>query len=416
MQLVNKSTFYFLACASFIIGLSVQDFFKIPLTGGIIILGLTWIITRDYASKLRALLAKPLGIALIAYFLLHVISVSYSENSILAWKDVQLKISLLLMPLFMLSTGLFTNKLRHNLLKLFAITMALMAIVDLSYSYSDYLIGKDAGVFFYKSLPHFLVNKPHYVAWHYSFGLFVVLYELLQKKSNKYLWSFVGIVLLISLILLSSRAYLVAFGLVFVISLIRWLPWQTISLKRKWIIIIIAIALPSISLFIPQTKSRIIDTFVEVQELFGEDTNKETNARVYIWQYARDLILQQPLVGYGVGDAKLELNKALLDCKAVFWDGKQNIPIYAKNYNFHNQFLQSWAELGLLGFFLLLYIMLRPFYLKEQHPLFLIFLGLTSIGFLTESMFERQAGVVLFAMMYPLLMELKIEDKESTPE
>jgi hypothetical protein len=39
--------------------------------------------------------------------------------------------------------------------------------------------------------------------------------------------------------------------------------------------------------------------------------------------------------------------------------------------------------------------------------LFLIFVGLTLIGFLTESMLERQAGVVMFAFMYPLLSSLK---------
>lgn len=414
MQLVNKSTFYFLACASFIVGLCVQDFFKIPLTGGIIVLGLTWIITRAYTDKIKVIATKPLALAVIVYFLIHIISVSYSDNSHLAWKDVQLKITLLLMPLFMLSTSLFSQKLRQALLKIFAISMAVMASADLVYAYSDYLVSDDVNVFFYKSLPHFLVNKPHYVAWHYSFALFVVFFELFQKKSKWFFWTLIALILLISLVLLSSRAYLFAFGLVLLISIVKLMQTYKYSTKRKLAVILIAIALPIFSLLIPQIKSRIVDTFVEVKELFGTDTNKETNARVYIWKYAYDLILQKPITGYGVGDAKAELNVALRDCKAMFWDGKQNIPIYAKNYNFHNQFLQSWAEVGLIGFLLLLYIILRPFYLKDQHPLFLIFIGLTFVGFMTESMFERQAGVVFFAIMYPLLMELKKEPKDSS--
>ncbi len=81
--------------------------------------------------------------------------------------------------------------------------------------------------------------------------------------------------------------------------------------------------------------------------------------------------------------------------------------IHAKKLNFHNQFLQTWAEVGILGFLLLVFLMFRPFFLKNQHPLFLIFVSLTLIGFLTESMLERQAGVVLFAFMYPLLADMK---------
>jgi len=149
-----------------------------------------------------------------------------------------------------------------------------------------------------------------------------------------------------------------------------------------------------------------METLDEVQEVFVKDTNKETNARVYIWAYAMELIKDNPIIGYGVGDAKTELNVLLKNCKAKFWNGKQNIPIYLKNYNFHNQILQTWAEIGILGVMLLLYLMIRPWTIKNQHPLFLIFLGLTFLGFLTESMFERQVGVVLFAVMYPLLSEL----------
>ena len=51
--------------------------------------------------------------------------------------------------------------------------------------------------------------------------------------------------------------------------------------------------------------------------------------------------------------------------------------------------------------------MIYPFLLKNTHPLFLIFVALTFIGCLTESMFERQAGVLLFAFIYPILAGLK---------
>ena len=121
-----------------------------------------------------------------------------------------------------------------------------------------------------------------------------------------------------------------------------------------------------------------------------------------------DLIAKNPILGFGVGDAKGELSAALESCDAMFWNGERNVPIKNKNYNFHNQFMQTWAEVGIFGFLILLFIMIHPFLFKTSHPLFLIFVGLTFICCITESMFERQAGVVLFAFMYPLLSGIMV--------
>jgi O-antigen ligase len=108
-------------------------------------------------------------------------------------------------------------------------------------------------------------------------------------------------------------------------------------------------------------------------------------------------------LGYGVGDAK----KILIDTFK-----EKNIPFSGNKWNFHNQYLQSWTEVGILGVLLLMFMLLRPFFEKGQHPLFLIFLGLTLIGFMTESMLERQSGVVFFAFMYPLLSGLRGKEVE----
>lgn len=406
MHLLTKQNLYFLACASFIIGLFVQDFFKIPLTGGIIILGLTWIFSAGFAQKFKLIASKPLALALISFFLLHLISVVYSENAHSAWKDVQLKISLFLLPLFMLSTYIFSQKLRRLLLTIFVLSMATMALYDLYTAFGMYQESLDSSVFFYQRLPQLFVNKPHYASWYYSLAFFIIIYKIIEEKKRNIAWFILALIFLISILLLSSRIYLFALVSVFFITSVKWIRPRLTSKKMQFVSVLIAFALPLLLVLIPQTKSRMMETLDEVQEVFVKDTNKETNARVYIWAYAMELIKDNPIIGYGVGDAKTELNVLLKNCKAKFWNGKQNIPIYHKNYNFHNQILQTWAEIGILGVMLLLYLMIRPWTIKNQHPLFLIFLGLTFLGFLTESMFERQVGVVLFAVMYPLLSEL----------
>jgi len=401
------SFYYFLACTSFVLGLFMQDFFKVPLTGGVIILGLSWIFTFAYQEKFQTLLKQPVAIAFIFLYFLHLLSMIYTENHAEGWNDLRLKITLFLLPLFMMSTRCILREQRIFLLKFFAVLMMLMAAVDLALSISEYLVSGNSDLFYYAHLAHILASKPHYVAWYYSFAIFIALYQILTGKKWRYLWLFGFVLLLISLVLLSSRAYIMAFIIVFSISVVKWAKTNVIS-RSGWVKILFASSMFIGALFlIPKTNSRINDGIVELQKLLGSDTHKQTNTRVYLWKYGARLIAEKPLLGYGVGDAKSELNRALKDCDAEFWNGERNVPIYEKNHNFHNQYLQTWAEVGVLGFLLLIFLMIRPFFLKDQHPLFLIFLGLTIIGFITESMLERQAGVVFIAFMYPLLSGLK---------
>ncbi|MCS5663259.1 MAG: O-antigen ligase family protein [Flavobacteriales bacterium] len=403
------SFYYFIACTSFVLGLFMQDFFKIPITGGIIILGLSWIFTFAYKEKFQALLKQPAAIAFIALYFLHLLSMIYTENHAEGWNDLRLKITLFLLPMFMMSTRVVSSNQRFYLLKFFAVLMMLMAGADLTLSISEYLVSSNSDEFYYVHLAHILASKPHYVAWYYSFAIFIVLHQILTGKKSRYLWMVGFVLLLISLALLSSRAYLMAFIIVFSISCVKWAKTNVIS-KSGWGKILFAFSMFIGAIFlIPKTNSRINDTIVELKELLWSDTHNQTNPRIALWRCGAKIIADQPVFGYGVGDAKEALNRVLEESDFKMWDGQRNVPISEKNFNFHNQYLQTWAEVGVLGFLLLIFLMIRPFFLKNQHPLFLIFIGLTIIGFLTESMLERQAGVLFIAFMYPLLSGLKIK-------
>ena len=408
--MINKtkdiSYYYFIACISFVLGLFMQDFFKVPLTGGIIIIGLSWIFSFSYKEKLRCFIKKPIPIAFVLLYLLHLLSIFYTENSPEGWNDLRLKISFLLLPFFMTTVQFIYNEQRMFILNFFAVLMMLMALTDLTHAFLEYLVSGNQETFYYINLPYTLTNKVHYVAWYYSFAIFITIYHLISSQSNRTFWFLGLLILLFSLILLSSRAFILAFIFVFILSFLKWFKTDKLS-RLMWAKVSSIAALFLLSLvFIPSINMRLNDTVVELQKMFGYDIPKQTNPRVFIWRYGADLIVKNPIFGFGVGDAKEELNVALESCDAMFWNGEHNVPIQNKNYNFHNQFMQTWAEVGIFGFLILLFIMVHPFLLKNSHPLFLIFVGLTFIGCLTESMFERQAGVVLFAFMYPLLYGL----------
>ena len=90
----------------------------------------------------------------------------------------------------MMSTRVLLSEQRIFLLKFFAVLMMLMAGADLALSLSEYLINASPEAFYYTKLTHVLASKPHYVAWYYSFAMFIALYHLLTSNKWGVLWIF----------------------------------------------------------------------------------------------------------------------------------------------------------------------------------------------------------------------------------
>jgi O-antigen ligase len=81
--------------------------------------------------------------------------------------------------------------------------------------------------------------------------------------------------------------------------------------------------------------------------------------------------------------------------------------LYLDNmHNCHNQYFQSLLGLGILGLMALLLIYLLPFVLLKNNLNFvtLFMLGSFVVASLTESVFEVQKGIVLFAFFYCILI------------
>jgi O-antigen ligase len=77
------------------------------------------------------------------------------------------------------------------------------------------------------------------------------------------------------------------------------------------------------------------------------------------------------------------------------------------NYNFHNQYLQTMAELGIIGLLSLGFILINflkiPFKSRSLFPILIAVVFL--ILFLTESYLVRQRGIVYFLFYYCLIIK-----------
>lgn len=81
--------------------------------------------------------------------------------------------------------------------------------------------------------------------------------------------------------------------------------------------------------------------------------------------------------------------------------------------NFHNQYLQTFGELGYVGLALLLTVFAQSLYraIKFSNKFELLFVVLFMIAFFTESYLTRQKGVFLLATLYSLIYKFPLTNK-----
>tara|TARA_B100002051_G_C16500328_1_gene517519 strand:- start:281 stop:793 length:513 start_codon:yes stop_codon:yes gene_type:complete len=141
-------------------------------------------------------------------------------------------------------------------------------------------------------------------------------------------------------------------------------------------------------------KNRIDDLFT----LSTTEKNHEssTAARSTIWAICLDKIIEQPLLGYGTGNEKNILVEEYKKRELKY--------LLEKELNAHNQFIQTTLALGLIGGLCLLLMIVVPIYysIKTKHIFYLSFLLLITINFLTESMLERQVGIIFYTVFNSL--------------
>ena len=120
--------------------------------------------------------------------------------------------------------------------------------------------------------------------------------------------------------------------------------------------------------------------------------------RLVKWKCSLEGIMEYPLLGVGTGDAEDYLVKCYE--QKNFWGMYQQY-----RFNSHNQYLETGLTLGLIGFALLLCTILFPFSiaLKQKDNLLMTFLFLFSFCCLTESVLERQWGIVFYTLFASLL-------------
>ncbi len=377
-----------------------------PIVLGVMVATLLWLITFNFKEKFKQLFAQPPALYIIAYFVWCVIGLLYSNNTQEGTKDVFQKLPFLLFGLILGSMPLFVNRAKPALIKVFLISCGAICVFSFGAAYVNFQQTGDALSFNFSKLTITGMVPPHYLGMYLNFGYGILLYNILRGKAitTRFIDVFLAVLFFVTIIFLSVRMQYAVFIAVNILVVWRYSAQRKGSLVA-WLSVLVLIGIfSSIVLAIPGSRRRVIDTVHEAISFKKVVNYRQTNHRKFLWAYGWEVVQEKPLLGYGTGASDEMLHQSLQQSDAKFWDGKNTYFIRDIRYNYHNEYLQQLATHGTVGLVILLVMLLVPllgFQLNYQAKIFLV---VSALSFITESMLQRQAGILFFSFFYALLI------------
>jgi O-antigen ligase len=360
----------------------------------------------------------------VVLYLLMVFSYTWSIDQDRTLVAISKELPLLLFPICFLLFRTFTELEKNKIIKGFSYGMVAFSVFYIIKATIRFFISQDSSVFFYHELVTKDVNAIH-VSVYLATSFFYFLVKPIKTNFDKLALA----LLLLMVFLLSSKNIVVVFmGLLGFYHLFFSKSAKKLRLRNLIVFLVILASLP----FIGKVKERFkqeYDTImtdssvndviskgpdkvynVSIRQAWNNDTFKPndffpgTAFRVYQFRIFIEFLHEEALFWKGFG---LDASYSKIEAKGVqhhLFLGNENQDGYQK-MNFHNQYVQVFAELGIFGFLILLLMLFLSIRnaIASQNYFHLAFSVIMISLFLTESFLWRQRGITFFIVMYCLL-------------
>ena len=329
---------------------------------------------------------------------------------------LQKELIFLLVPLAFLVMPKLTLEQRHKIFGIYSYGMVLYCMFYLAKAIFRFISTGDLNVFFYHELVTLDLNAI-YVSVFTSFALFY--FVDLKNKSN-FTRIIIGFLTVMVFLLSSKSIIFIDFILVicyysFFSDVPKSVRFLTVTAVGGFLFFSLFFVREVRERFLLEYETAFVDNTVNAK--IGNETEIVYNVSLHqAWNDTR-FKDNQFFPGTALRVYQFRIFTELIREEAVFFTGfgleasQEQIQKKAKQYNlydgygdfnFHNQYVQTFAELGFFGFltvFAMLYTTIKK---ACQNKDFLqITFGITMIVlFLTESFFCRQRGITFFVVLY----------------
>jgi len=381
-----------------------------------------WIITSLIAGNLKTGLKvvyrNPIYIGLFVYFILTLFAVVYSENMKNGLLNVQEKLSFIFFPFLLASSTPLIKENSKKILLVFALGNLVAALYCLAHAlflnlviengdiYIRYwaydafkeksfitLVTERYNLFSYENLS--ILKHPSYFSMYLVFSICILYAFLRQKIIRQFNYKIIAIIVIlffsIVIFLLQSRAGFISLAFVYLMIPIIEIRRK---LKKRYFFYLAITFFIFASIFLSNPRVKLI-----VEDLKGISVNTESSnlinkdVRFQIW-YSSILVIKENL-WFGTSPAELT-NELVNKYDHLGFKSASELRL-----NCHNQYLETFAGLGVFGFLSLIFILGYSFVISIKHRNYLLFflIIILAINFLFESMLNRMAGT-LFMMFF----------------
>lgn len=386
---------------------------------------LNWLAEADFKAKFQRIKENKLifpFFAVVGFYVMHLIGLTYTPDLSLGKTDILLKLPFLLLPLivFTSNSAMWKPKSIQNLLYTFALGNLFAVISSLISSFLRCGETFSVTYFHYANASFFFHSS--YASMYYCFSFVIVFYLLINR--HLCLWKKITAWLMfflfpLEIVLLDSRTGLLAFAVVMLVFALYIFIFHREKILRFLLYMSMLAAIFTASYYLlPQGTNRLAATFYRMKSNIADKSRSEEQKKAKTWNMeqlnedveagkidaraqtlsaAVEVLKEYPVFGVGTGGVKKVLMEKYI---------KYNFHIsQKKELNAHNQFLQVAVSLGFVGFTIFLAFLVSLFWLgwKKRNILLILFGLIGIVNFLTESMLERQVGVMFFAFFFALL-------------
>lgn len=372
-------------------------------------LTLLWLMERAYLTSWKNIFKNPLLLVVVLFFLFHLAGLLYSENLAEGKFNIEKKMSFLLLPLILGTSGQFDVKARINKILLsFSAGCFIVALVCISIGIYRYVLSGNSGFLLYHELVSPFGLHAVYFGMYLCFSVFF-LFNIFFIQSNEFGRIYKSAVLLLVvfftgiIVLLSARTVLLAYVFVFfILTLIYFFRKRQMLIGTGILLVSLALVFFAVRQ-IPFFADRINDIINSKLYFSPEENNANgLTLRIVKWTCSINGIVENPFTGVGTGDAQDYLQQCYKEKN--FWG-------QVFEFNSHNQYLQTGLSLGFPGLITLLLIFFFSFRagIRAGEISYLAVMTVFFICFLTESMLERQQGIIPFCFFTFLFYRKTIE-------
>lgn len=319
------------------------------------------------------------GIQIISYFL--------SDNKVEAGKKVMLFASFLFLS-FLCVEGKKPLRINH-IYKFFLYGVLIVILYAFLRGAYDVVILNER--YDYGRGPELILKySPHhaYLSMYLLASILAIVYFVGVRKMKSYYLFFLPI-LYLTIFILPSRTAIFIGILILPFFVFYFLKNRFNKIRMLTILAFTLIFLVIMGFSIDFTRDKIMYTFYELSNVSIEDKPfLGISRRQMIWNSSIGVIKETPFFGYGIGDAQIMLDRKYAE------NGYSEI----LGINAHNQMLQNAISYGIFLSSIFLLVIAKVMYslIKKKEYFLLGIWVIILFFFMTESILNRQWGVIFF--------------------